>query len=493
MTSSHVGDAAHREKKAVAALSLAAAVVLTTTKLVVGLATNSLGILSEALHSGLDLAATGMTLWAVYVAARPADSDHTYGHGKIENLSALGQTLLLLATCSWVLYEACARLFWKESVHVEASFWAFAVIIISIAVDVWRARALKAAADKFQSQALEADALHFSSDIWSSLVVLLGLVGVWLAGRYNLPVAAHADAAAAVVVAILVLWVSLRLAKSAIDELLDRTTEETVTRVREAAASVEGVEDVHDIRVRRSGASLFGDVTVTVGRHRSFEHAHRVADEVAEAVRDEFDGADIVVHVEPVKTPEEPPIRTIQVLAARHELSVHDIRFLQDGRETVLELHLEVPPSLTLAEAHAAVTRLENEVCRRLRDIDRIVSHIEPWSDRFAAGVTAEMPQSLKRVFAEFTAEYGKGLSVHDVQLRYASCGLSLSFHCELPGDTNIIDAHDMTRRFERRLRAAAPDLARVVIHVEPAGAHRNGEPSDDDPPSRAQDAASGD
>ncbi|RMG01056.1 MAG: cation diffusion facilitator family transporter, partial [Planctomycetota bacterium] len=133
MMSHRFDDSAHREKKAVAALSLTAAVVLTATKLVVGLATNSLGILSEALHSGLDLAATGMTLWAVYVAAQPADSDHTYGHGKIENLSALGQTLLLLATCSWVLYEACARLFWKEGVHVEASFWAFAVIIMSIA------------------------------------------------------------------------------------------------------------------------------------------------------------------------------------------------------------------------------------------------------------------------------------------------------------------------------------------------------------------------
>ncbi|RMF93563.1 MAG: hypothetical protein D6741_13550, partial [Planctomycetota bacterium] len=262
---------------------------------------------------------------------------------------------------------------------------------------------------------------------------------------------------------------------------------------REVASSIEGVEGVHDIRVRRSGASLFGDLTVTVGRHRSFEHAHQVADDVADAVRDEFDGADIVVHVEPVKTPEEPPIRTIQVLAARHELAVHDVRFLQDGRETVLELHLEVPPSLTLAEAHTAVTRLEDEVRSRLGNIDRIVSHIEPWSDRFAAGVSTEIPKSLQRAVAAFTEQYGDGLAVHDLQLRHASCGLSLSFHCELPGDVNIVEAHDMTRRFERHLRTAVPELARVVIHVEPAERNENGEPSRDGPPASSRNVECGD
>ena len=199
MDQSHAAEQqqASREKSGVAVSSLLAAVLLTTLKLVVGVGANSLGILSEAAHSALDLVAAGVTLWAVRISSRPASREYTYGHGKVENLSALFETVLLMATCLGIVYEAAQRLLFHHRTHVEASVWAFLVIVLSMVVDFSRSRALRHCSEKYHSQALEADALHFSTDIWSSLVVLLGLAGVWAGGRWNMPWLENADAGAA--------------------------------------------------------------------------------------------------------------------------------------------------------------------------------------------------------------------------------------------------------------------------------------------------------
>ena len=199
------------EKRSVALYSVLAALLLTGTKIAVGLWTGSLGIMAEALHSGLDLAAALVTLWAVRVSGRPADAEHAYGHGKIENLSALFETVLLLGTCVWIIWEAVARLFFHAPVHVDANLWAFLVVILSIIVDYSRSRALMRVAKKYESQALEADALHFSTDIWSSLVVLVGLLGVLAAHELDIAWLAKADAVAALGVAAVVAWISLQL------------------------------------------------------------------------------------------------------------------------------------------------------------------------------------------------------------------------------------------------------------------------------------------
>ena len=334
--------------------------LLTGTKLGIGLWTNSLGILSEAAHSGLDLVAAAVTLWAVRVSSRPADREHPYGHGKIENLSALFETVLLLVTCVWIINEAAQRLFFaRDSSTLTSNVWAFLVVILSIVVDFSRSRALKRAADKYSSQALEADALHFSTDIWSSAVVLLGLCGVLAGERLGIAWLKQADAVAALGVAVIVIWVSLKLGKKSVDDLLDSVPQGLHEQVFAAARQVPGVEDVTRLRLRRSGPEIFADVTLAVGRGAAFERAHDIAHEVEAAVAAVLPNADVVVHVEPVAPGEEDVTTVVRLLAARHGLGAHGIRIYEENRQRWLELHLEVSESLLLDEAHRQATEFE--------------------------------------------------------------------------------------------------------------------------------------
>ncbi|MBV9021850.1 MAG: cation transporter, partial [Ktedonobacteraceae bacterium] len=248
---------AQRQKTVVAFTSVVAAIGLTSLKIVAALLTGSLGILAEAVHSALDLVAALMTLFAVRVAGRPADASHNYGHSKVENLSAFLEAGLLLLTAVWVIYEALRRLLYHEG-HVDASIWAFIVMFVSIVVDFTRSRALLRVARKLGSQALEADALHFSTDIWSSLVVIAGLLIVYLAQTFRLSAwLGQADAVAALAVSAIVMWVSLRLAKETVDALLDRAPEEIATRLQNCIAGLEDVNEVRRVRMRRAGNKLF--------------------------------------------------------------------------------------------------------------------------------------------------------------------------------------------------------------------------------------------
>jgi len=464
-----VPSSADREKRSVALSSLVAAIVLTTTKLAVGIRTNSLGILSEAAHSGLDLVAAGVTLWAVRVSARPADREHTYGHGKFENLSAFFETLLLLATCVWIIYEAVERLLWPETVKVIPSIWGFLVVMLSIVVDASRSRALRRVARKYSSQALEADALHFSTDIWSSAVVFLGLTGVLVAEQFGVPWLAHADALAALGVACIVVWISLQLGRKSIDDLLDRIPRELREKAAAAAAAVPGVEQLRQVRMRRSGPEIFADITLSVGRAAAFERAHEIADRAADAVRAVLPGADVVVHVEPVAADEEDLTTTIRVLAARHGLGAHGIRiYEEDGRRSV-ELHLEVDQSLVLEEAHRHATDFERALRQAVPGLRRIVTHIEPAGDA-ASTIQAEPAGQLRvqAVLTEFLQANPIPVRPHDVQVQAAGGELAVSFHCTLDAGTAITEAHGFTVRLEEYLRARIPNLGRVVIHVEP-------------------------
>src|SRR5512139_1336688 len=283
MTSLPTKDVADREKKWVALTSVIAAVFLTSMKLIVGLLTGSLGILSEAAHSGLDLVAALVTYFAVRISGRPADARYTYGYGKVENLSALFETVLLLVTCAWIIYEAIQRLFFK-SVEVDVSIWAFLVMGISIVVDYSRSRMLFRVAKKHDSQALEADALHFSTDIWSSSVVIGGLILVVISERLGIPWLAQADAVAAVVVAGIVVWVSLQLGKRTVTALLDGVPASLLDEVSDAVQDVPGVVELKRVRIRRSGPEAFADVWLTVNRSAAFEHTHDIAAHVEEAV-----------------------------------------------------------------------------------------------------------------------------------------------------------------------------------------------------------------
>ncbi len=469
---SHASGALH-EKSVVALSSLLAAVLLTGTKLSIGLWTNSLGILSEAAHSGLDLMAAAMTLWAVRVSGTPPDSKHTYGHGKFENLSALFETLLLLATCVWIVYEGVHRLFFTDQVHVEANVWAFGTVMLSIVVDVSRSRALSRVAHKYKSQALEADALHFSTDVWSSCVVLLGLIAVAAANQFGIPWLTKADAVAAMFVAAIVVMISFRLARKAVDELLDSVPLDLQQRVRDAGL-VPGVLEVTRVRVRRSGPHHFADVTIRVGREIGLERAHAIADDAERAVRDVLPGADVVVHAEPAAAADEDLRTTVRVLAMRHGMEAHDIQVLAEAQARNLCLHLTVDGSLGLDEAHRLVSAFEAELHEALPGIGRIDSHIEPAGEQAAACQAGSMAvrSQIEETVADFLRRGGIRCAVHDLQVWLAGSAMNVSFHCVMDPDLPIADAHSFTEELERCLHARIPRLGSVVIHVEPHEDH---------------------
>ncbi len=298
---------ASKDKRSAALTSVVAAVGLTTFKLIIGLLTNSLGILAEAAHSALDLVAALMTYFAVRFSDKPADQEHPFGHGKIENLSALFETLLLLVTSAWIIYEAIHRLFFV-SVKVEASIWSFVVMGTSIIIDYSRSRILYRAARKYKSQALEADALHFSTDIWSSSVVIVGLIGL-TASRYihGLGWMDKADSIAALVVALIVIYVSAELGYRTVSALLDTAPRGLAEKVHDAATAVEGVVNVHDIRIRPSGAHTFIDMHITMDGNCSLNKAHAATEVIEKAVHAIISPADITVHVEPVNVEDRPP------------------------------------------------------------------------------------------------------------------------------------------------------------------------------------------
>ena len=281
--------------------SLIAAGALTSFKIVVGLLTGSLGILAEAAHSGLDLVAALVTFLSVRLSGKPADKEHTYGHGKIENLSALFETVLLSVTCVWIIHEAVNRLIAGHTA-IEVNVWSFGVMSTSIAIDLSRSRALYRVAKQHNSQALEADALHFETDIWSSFVVILGLICVKIAGW--LPQFAwlrNADAIAALGVAAIVIAVSIRLGFRTVQALLDAAPAGVVAQIVAAAEAVPGVIDCHDVRVRHSGPTLFADIHVTVDGNLPLREAHALTEQIESAVRDAIPRVDLVVHPEPAE------------------------------------------------------------------------------------------------------------------------------------------------------------------------------------------------
>jgi cation diffusion facilitator family transporter len=280
-----------REKRSAALVSLAAAVVLTALKILVGALTGSLGILAEAAHSSLDLIAALITYLAVRISGRPPDRTHLYGHGKIENLSALVETGLLLVTCGWIVLEAIRRLT-THSAHVEVTFWSFAVMAVSILVDLSRSRVLLRAAKKFQSQALEADALHFQTDVWSSAVVIAGLV----LARFGI---GSADAVAALGVSVVVVWVSARLGRRTVDALLDSAPAGMEERILAVVEGIPGVRNCHNIRVRYSGPVLFIDLHVLVDGKQTLEQAHCLTETIEAAIQEVAPRADVTVHPEP--------------------------------------------------------------------------------------------------------------------------------------------------------------------------------------------------
>jgi len=467
-------DKVEQEKRRVALSSVVAAVFLTTMKIVVGLLTHSLGILAEASHSGLDLIAAGVTYLAVRASGRPPDAEHNYGHGKVENLSALVETLLLLGTCAWIVYEAVQRLFVSD-VSIEVTYWSFIVMIVSIIIDFTRSRVLMRTAKKHNSQALEADALHFSTDVWSSAVVIVGLVIVFIGQKIvtDSPTLgdwlSHADAIAALGVSVIVVYVSIRLGRRTISALLDTAPKGIGVNVEHELRLLPGVAAVKRLRLRQSGPATFVDVTLSVPRTVSFEESHSIATRAETTIQQLLPRSDVMVHIEPIVDNEKSLVERVRSVAARHGMNVHSLQAHDVGGHLSIDMHAEVPDNLTVVEAHQRITELENALKSESPELSSIIIHIEPMGDKEVRHPASST--SLKEVQDEvkkLSVKLPRVIDCHNISIFHYGDELSVTFHCTLAPNLPILEAHELTVEMETMLRERFSHLKRVIIHVEP-------------------------
>jgi len=458
---------ATREKRLAALASIGSALLLVSLKVFLALLTGSLGVLSEALHSILDLVAAVITYLSVRVADLPADAQHLYGHGKVESFSAFVETGLLLLTAVYIIWEAFQRLLF-HAVEIRPSLTAIVVLGLAMGIDVFRARALKRVSKKYPSEALEADALHFSTDVWSTFVVILGISGAWVGQVWRLPWLGSLDAVAALGVAGVIIWIGSRLGRKTLDALLDVAPSGLRERIERTVDETEGVLRSERVRVRRAGPRFFVDVTMSVPRTASLEQAHAASDAVETRIA-QILPADVVVHVEPRAPRDEPLLDAVRAAAQRRGLAVHELSAHYLDGHLFIELHLEVDERSSLREAHRRATELEEDILRATESDARVNIHIEPLGARIAG---AEEMKDLSRSVQEFLnslqAEYHELVDCHEVHVRSVDHKILVSCHCTMDGSLPITQVHDVTAALEDRVKERFPQIFRLTIHPEP-------------------------
>jgi cation diffusion facilitator family transporter len=441
-------------------VSVVAAVVLITLKLAAGLPSHSLGLISEAAHSGTDLIAALLTFFAVGVAVRPADVAHQYGHGKAEHLSALAEGAILFAASCFIAWRAITHLVGSSGTSVEATWYALAVIVIVILVDLSRTIVSWRASRRFRSAALSANALHFGSDLAGSGAVLLGLLLV----RAGYP---RADSAAALFVAVIVLFVAARLMKRNVDVLMDRVPADAEEAARAAIAGIEPAVTLDRLRMRQAGPRQFADVVITVPPGAAVGQGHAAADRVEEALHEALPGSDVVVHVEPAEDEEAIRDRAhAAALGVPRVREVHNVSVLRVGGNTEVSLHLKLPGDLTLEEAHEVATEVEQAITAAVPEVDSVQTHLEPLAEvgegRRVDDDSVERDLVL-RIVREIT-----GQEPRELRFLRTDDGLVAHLTLALEGDSRLADAHARASEIEERIRRVRPEISDVVVHTEP-------------------------
>ncbi|HEY1803194.1 MAG TPA: cation diffusion facilitator family transporter [Terracidiphilus sp.] len=456
------------EKQRVARHSMAAAAAMTLLKIAAGLLSGSLGVLSDAAHSGLDLVGAALTYFSVHVSDKPADEDHTYGHGKVENLSAFSEAGLMALSCAWIIWEAVQRIFYHP-VEVHHSLWPVLVLVTSIGVDLWRSRQLRVVATRTGSPALATDAFHFASDIWATLAVLAGLGASWMGERFEIPFLHYADPLAAVVVSLMILRMTVRLGHEAVAALVDEIPAETRRRLVREVERVDGVLAVERARVRRAGAGYFADVSLALPRRYTFEHTGELVLAATAAVQRVLPGADVLIHPIPRETKAESIFDRVRAVAARNNVSVHELSIQTHHGRLQVELHVELEEHLTLREAHGFVTALEAEIRRNVPEVDSVLTHIE------SEPATIEQPEEdlvtnrrLEQALRSAAAMFPEIADVHAISVGRTGEHISVACHCTLPDELPMNRVHELITALEDRFKLECPEVYRVTIHPEP-------------------------
>lgn len=438
-----------------ALLSVFAAVALITLKLTTGLLTHSLGLLSEAAHSGTDLVAALLTFFAVGVAGRPADPGHQYGHGKAEHLAALGEGAILVLASAAIVWRAIVRLTGGAHAPVQAKWYALVVIGVVIVIDVARTLTSTRVARRYASAAIASNALHFGSDLAGSVAVLVGLLLV-RAGYGN------ADSVAALFVAVLVLVAAVRLMRRNVDVLMDIAPLADEEAARRAIVALPEV-DLRRLRMRQSAGRHFADVVIGVSADAAVGQGHAAADAVERAVEGALPGSDVVVHVEPL---EEAAVRErahAAALAVPRVREVHNVSVLSVGGGTEVSLHLKLPGDLSLEEAHAIAEEVERAIVEAVPEVAAVQTHLEPLSETAGAAEVAGDVATVRSIVREVT-----GVEPRNLRFLDTDEGLVAHMTLRLGAGQALADAHARASEIEERIRLRLPQIADVVVHTEP-------------------------
>jgi cation diffusion facilitator family transporter len=437
-------------------------VALIVLKLVTGLATGSLGLLSEAAHSGTDLIAALLTFFAVGVSGRPADRGHHFGHGKAEHLAALAEASILALVSLAIAWRAIQRLTGHASGHVDAAWWALGVLVLVIAVDVSRTIVSARAARRYESAALASNALHFGSDLAGSIAVLGGLVLV-RAGYVK------ADAVAALFVAVLVLAAAARLMRRNVDVLMDRVPAEAEAAARLAIGKIDPAVDLRRLRMRSAAGRHFADVVIGVSPAAAVGQGHAAADAVEAAVQRALPESDVVVHVEPYG--EEAAIGErahAAALGVRSVREVHNVSVVDVDSGPEISLHLKLPGDLTLEQAHEIAEDVERAIVDAVPEVAAVQTHLEPLSEEaagtaLAEGEVAGDAETVRRIVREAT-----GRDPRELRFLHTTEGLVAFLTLGLDPDVPLAAAHARASEIEEQIRRERPEIADVIVHTEP-------------------------
>jgi cation diffusion facilitator family transporter len=459
---------ARAEKRSVTIVSVLAASAMTLLKLITGLLTGSLGILSDAAHSGIDLVGAGLTFLSVRISDKPADENHPYGHGKVENVSAFVETFLMLASSLWITYEAVSRIF-TRTVAIHYSFWPLLVLALSVVVDYWRSRQLMSVASRYGSQALEADALHFASDIWSTVAVFIGLCASWLGAHFQVSWLRLADPFAAICVSIMILYFGGKLAYRTVGALVDAVPIDMRRRVLNEVRHTPGVLSVDQARMRRSGNSYFADFTLSLSRQLTFQHTEELVKDATAAVQRILPDADVVIHTVPRPAVAESVFDKVRAVAARNNVVLHDVSIQSIDGKLRAEQHIEVAEKMPLREAHAFVRRIEEEIREELPQIESVLTHIESEPATIEQPVRVASDRLIEKQLRHAASLLPEIIDIHDVVVGRMGDKIQVSCHCTLPDAMEMSRVHDVITALEDHFKMESPEVYRVLVHPEPA------------------------
>jgi len=452
----------------VALNSLYAAVIITIIKILAAYFSGSLGVLSEVFNSAIDIFVCLVTILSIKYSSRPPDEDHNYGHEKVESFSALFQVFILFITASYIIYEAAVRLFGDKDVEVKVNIWIFLALIISMVIDFYRARILRKIARETKSNALEADALHFSSDILSSGVVIIGLILVY----FN--ISKTADTVAALIVTGVIIYLGFKLSKKSIDSLMDRVPAGMYEKVKYETLLIKGVEGIKSCRIRSSGSKIYIDMVILISRLVPFSKAHDIMDSVEKKINELIENADVVIHSEPVETKSETINDKIRMIVNEFGLKCHDIFSHRIDNEIYSELHIEVDNTNDLTKAHNEITEIEERIKKEIDVITHLKIHIdEPSEIVFDTKDITENSKEMIREVNNILNESRDVISSSDIHVISTNGKIRVSLTCVFNYIHSFDEVHDIVTVLESKiylnLKENYPKLANVIIHAEPS------------------------